>query len=147
MNATKKKYSYLKWYSPEEMHEDTLKWFSQLNFARDEQLFLNNLIKDQTLKLIDASVFEESKTVVNGIAKMEKEIVPLMKLVQSHENGLVIMLDAVDQIELEKTYLQTHKDLLISINSYLAEYQEVKRKLFELVSRQMKKQKQKRLLN
>jgi hypothetical protein len=147
MNAKTRKYRYLEWYSPEEMHEETVKWFSQLKFARDEQLFLNNLVKEQTMKLTDTSVFEESKTVVNSIVKMEKEIVPLLKQVQAHEIKLIIMLDVVDQLKMEKEYMDTHRELLISVNQYLSQYQEVKRKLFQLVSRQLKKEKQRRLLH
>jgi len=146
MDATKKKYQYIEWYSPEEMHEENAKWFSELNFARDEQLFLNDLVKAQTVLLTDAAIFEESKSVVAEIVHREKEIVSLMKQVQAHQNRLEIMLDEPDQIIMEKAYTETHRELLSAVNRYLAEYRMVKRKLFDLISRIMKKDKQNRLL-
>lgn len=146
MNAIKKKYQYIDWYSPEEMHEENAKWFSELNFARDEQLFLNDLVKAQTVLLTDAAVFEESKTLVTEILNREKEIVSLMKQVQAHQNRLEIMLDEPDQIIMEKAYTETHRELLLAVDRYLSEYRTVKRKLFDLVSRIMKKDKQNRLL-
>lgn len=146
MNTTKKKYQYIEWYSPEEMHEENAKWFSELNFARDEQLFLNDLVKAQTVQLTDAAVFEESKTLVTEILNREKEIVSLMKQVQAHQNRLEIMLDEPDQIIMEKAYTETHRELLLAVDRYLSEYRTVKRKLFDLVSRIMKKDKQNRLL-
>lgn len=146
MTTIKRKYQYIEWYSPEEMHDENAKWFSELNFARDEQLFLNDLVKAQTAQLTDIAVFEESKILVTEILHREKEIVSLMKRVQAHQNQLEIMLDEPDQIVLEGTYTETHRELLLEVNRYLSEYREVKQKLFDLISRIMKKDKQNRLL-
>jgi hypothetical protein len=48
-----KSYKYVEWISPVEMHQATLDWLSELNFVRDEQKFLNNLVKSHTLELTD----------------------------------------------------------------------------------------------
>ena len=74
-------------------------------------------------------------------------IVPLFKKVQAHENQLEIMIDNVDQLKMEKAYLETHEELLIAMNEYTPRYREIKEKLFKVVSLIMKKSKQKRLLN
>ncbi len=147
MQAKKLKYGYVEWLSAQEMHEDTLRWMSELNFTRDEQLFLNNLIKSYTLELTDAKIFEESKKLINGILHAEKDIVVLMKRVQAHENQLEIMVNDVDELKMEKAYLETHWELLNETEKYLVDYRTLKKNLFELVSKVMKAQKQKRLLN
>ncbi|TFG75822.1 MAG: hypothetical protein E4H26_05515 [Flavobacteriales bacterium] len=141
------KYTYLEWFSPEELHEAGLAWFSELNFARDEQAFLNDLVKSYTLQLTEHSRFEKSKNIETALSKVEKEGVALMKQVQAHENQLEIMLDGVDQLAMEKAYLQTHKELLIAVGDYMKSYRKVKETLMELVSQVMKQEKQKRLLN
>lgn len=147
MNVTKKKYRYIEeGYGIEEMRKENARWFSELNFARDEQLFLNDLVKAQTVLLTDATIFEESKGVVIEILHWEKEIISLMKQVQAHQNRLEIMLDGSDRPVMETAYVETHKKLLSDVDHYMAEYRTVKRKLFDLVSRIMKKDKQKRLL-
>jgi len=147
MNTKTSKHRYIEWLSPEEMHEASLEWFSELKFIRDEQLFLNNLVTSYTLQLTDSGIFEESKKVIDLLQKTERDIVPLFKKVQLHENQLEIMVDDVDQLKMEKAYLETHKELLISINEYTVRYREIKKKLFKVVSKAMKKSKQKRLLN
>lgn len=146
MNDAKRKYRYMEWYSPEEMHEENARWFSELNFARDEQLFLNDLVKAQTLKLTDIAVFEESKAIVAEISQREKEIVSLMKKVQAHQNQLEVLLEEPGERIMEKAYVETHKELLLAVDQYLVGYRTVKQELFGLISRIMKKDKQNRLL-
>tara|TARA_R110000868_G_scaffold126481_6_gene333594 strand:+ start:10983 stop:11420 length:438 start_codon:yes stop_codon:yes gene_type:complete len=135
------KYSYVEWLSAEEMHETIKQWVSELNFIKDEQLFLNDLVQSHTHQLIDTSIFEESKKAIANLKIAENDLVPLLKMVQIHENQLGIMIDAIDQFKMEKAYLETHKELLIAINSYIQKYREVKEGLFKIVSFAMKKDK------
>ncbi|MET6990856.1 hypothetical protein [Sediminicola arcticus] len=139
--------SYVKWLSPEEMHDMSNQWFSELIFIKDEQLFLNNLIKSHTIQLTDKAVFERSKELVDELLRAEKEVVPLMKKVQLHNNQLDVMIDEVDQLKMEKAYKETHFDLLSAVNMYGNQYRALKERLFKLVSKVMKLDKQKRLLN
>jgi len=145
--SSKRKYRYFEWLGAEEMHEHSLQWLSELKFIRDEQMFLNNLVTSYTVELTDIGIFEESKNVVDQLQKAEIDVVPLFKKVQKHENQLEIMVDDVDQPKMEKAYIETHKQLLSSINDYSLRYRAIKEKLFKLVSKTMKKSKQKRLLN
>tara|TARA_R110002051_G_C8614129_1_gene482326 strand:- start:78 stop:521 length:444 start_codon:yes stop_codon:yes gene_type:complete len=147
MNTKERKKSYIEWLSPEEMHDMSIQWFSELMFIKDEQLFLNNLIKSYTIQLTDKNIFEKSKELVADLLKAEKEVVSLMKKVQLHSNQLEIMVDDVDQLEMEKAYKATHNDLMLAVNEYGANYRNIKEKLFKLVSKVMKSDKQKRLLN
>ncbi len=147
MKSKTAKHSYIEWLSPEEMHEASLNWFSELKFIRDEQLFLNNLVTLYTLQLTDTAIFEESKKVISRLQKAEKDIVPLFKKVQAHENQLEIMVDDINQLKMEKAYQETHKELIISMNQYTVQYREIKEGLFKLITSIMKKNKQKRLLN
>ncbi|WP_411030516.1 hypothetical protein [Spongiimicrobium sp. 3-5] len=146
MMVVKKRYKYLEWLNAQEMHDACTLWLSQLKFARDEQRFLNNLIKSHTLQLIDASVLEQSKETVDALLRKEKELVSLMKQVQLHGNQTVIMVDEVDQLKMEKAHIETHKDLTYLMERYMAQYNHLKEKIFKLVSHVMKKEKQKRLL-
>lgn len=147
MNTKTTKYRYIEWLGAEEMHEASMRWFSELKFIRDEQLFLNNLVTTYTLPLSAPNIFEESKQVIDQLQKAEIDIVPLFKKVQAHENQLEMMVDDVDQPKMEKAYLETHKELLIAINRYTVRYREIKERLFKVVSSILKQSKQKRLLN
>ncbi len=147
MNTKERKINYVEWLSPEEMHDMSIQWFSELMFIMDEQLFLNNLIKSYTIQLTDKGVFEKSKELVAELLKAEKEVVNLLKKVQLHSNQLEIMVDDVDQLKMEKAYKGTHNDLLMAVNEYGTRYRNIKERLFKLVSKVMKLDKQKRLLN
>ena len=140
------KYSYVEWLSAEEMHETSKQFLSELNFIKDEQLFLNDLVKSFTLQLIDTDIFEESKKVIDQIQRFEKDMETLLKKVRAHENQLQIMVDDIDQLTMEKAYIVTHKELLNDVNEYVVKYRKVKERLFKVVSSVMKREKQKRLL-
>ncbi|ALM06905.1 hypothetical protein SB49_03120 [Sediminicola sp. YIK13] len=147
MNTKERKINYVEWLSPEEMHDMSIQWFSELMFIKDEQLFLNNLIKSYTIQLTDKGVFEKSRELVAELLKAEKEVVSLLKKVQLHSNQLEIMVDDVDQLKMEKAYKATHNDLLLEVNAYGNSYRNIKERMFKLVSKVMKLDKQKRLLN
>ncbi len=147
MEATKKKRRYTEWIHAEEMHEASKRWMSALKFTRDEQLFLNDLVKSYTIELTDGTVFDESKKIVNTILYEEEKVIWLMKKVQAHENRLEIMVNNVDQIAKERAYTKTHWELDTEIQQYMTDYQNIKTRLFKLISKVLKKQKQKRLLN
>ena len=147
MSAAINKKRMMEWLDPNEMHEASLKWMSELKFIRDEQLFLNDLVKSYTLQLTDSSVFNESKEIIGAIASSEKELIVLMKKVQAHENQLEIMMDEIDQLKMEKAYTETHWELNSEMARYSVQYRELKLRLFKLVSKVIKRDKGNRLLN
>ncbi len=146
-HSTPPQHRYIEWISPEEMHQEALSWISELNFARDEQKFLDNLVKSYTLQLTDSKIFPASREIVSGIAGAEHSLVPLMKKVQSHANLLEIMVDDIDQPKMEKAYKDSHRELLLAVKKYLQEYRNLKERLFTMLTAVLKKEKQKRLLN
>lgn len=138
---------YIEWISPEEMHVTTLSWVSELKFVKDEQLFLNSLVKSFTSELIEQDIYDRSKELVGAILDAENELKGLLKKVQIHENQLEIMIDDVDQPKMEKAYRDTHIALVHEMDSYLTGYRSLKRQLFDLLGKIIKKEKQSRLLN
>ena len=147
MKTKKQIYRYLEWKSPEEMHETSLEWISALKFVKDEQLFLNDIVKAYTLQITSLGLLEESRKLVTSITNAEAEVDEILKKVQVHENQLSIMIDDVDQPKMEKAYTETHRDMIFAIDTYLTNYRQLKGSLFQMISEVMKKEKQKRLLN
>ncbi len=145
MEATGKNYGYIEWLSAEEMHEASLQWMSELKFVRDEQRFLNDLVASYTPQLADQKVFKESQEIIGAISKSEKEVIEFMKRVKSHENLLEIMVNDVDELKMEKAYIETHWELSSEIKKFSNEYRELKTALFNLVAKVKKMNK--RLLN
>ncbi len=138
---------YVEWQTPEELHETSLDWVSELKFIKDEQHFLDELIKNYTMQLISEKTFEESKEIVNELSQKRKVIEPLLKKIINHHNKLTVLVDDVDQPKEEKQYKEDHRLLLKEISKYFNTYKEVKRKVFEFIKTIIKQGKQKRLLN
>lgn len=147
MNSENKKSHYMKWLDPGQMHRASVQWMSELKFTRDEQLFLNDLVKEYTLPLTDSKVFGVSQDIIGAILIAEKEVELLLNKVRAHEKKLQVMLDSVDQLQQEKAYIASHWNIQSEINNYLSGYRTVKAKLFKLVSKVMKKDKNKYLLH
>ncbi|SEQ35016.1 hypothetical protein SAMN05421824_1424 [Hyunsoonleella jejuensis] len=146
MEAKKINKKYVAWLSTETMHNASKKWLSELEFAKDEQLFFNDLIKSYTLQLIDSKHFNKSKDLVTQLSKVEKQTNELIETVKEHERELTIMVDGINQIELEKAYKEKHSKLIISIGEFLNNYRTLKRELFTMVKGVIKDKKQKKLL-
>jgi len=134
------------WLSPEEMHNNSQKWLSELQFAIDEQLFFDDLIKSYTLQLIDSRHFNESKKIIDKLSILQEETDTLVTTVKNHERGLKVMVDGVNEIKKEQAYKIKHGKLATVINSHLEKYRTLKTQLFSLVIGIIKEGKQKRLL-
>ncbi len=147
MKSNITKHTYVEWLSADEMHTASKLWLSELNFIKDEQLFLNDLVKFYSLQLSEPKIFDESKKLISNIEKAENEVIELIEQIKAHENQLEIMVDKVDQIKMEKAYIETHKELLKTMNNYTNKYWKAKNNLFEFISTLMKKEKQNRLLH
>lgn len=135
------------WRSAEEMHEETVYWMSTLKFVRDEQFFLNELVRSHTLQFLDEAQFQDNKKLIAALTKVEKEVVGLMKRIQGHENLLEIMVNDIDERAKEKAYLTTHGRLIQEFRRYMDQYTLLKSRLFGVITALMKKDKQKQLRN
>ncbi|MCR9228131.1 MAG: hypothetical protein NXH90_11990 [Flavobacteriaceae bacterium] len=147
METKSNKRRFREWFSAEELHEESKKWSSELKFARDEQKFLDQMVKDYTLDIIDSDMFKTIRPVVESLNISEKDLVKLFKKVQLHENQLQVMVDQVDQEKMEAAYLETHNDLAKDVTDYFIGYRDAKNRIFDIVSKVIKRKKQKRLLN
>lgn len=134
-------YSFVEWFSADEIHATIKLWQSELNFIKDEQLFLNELVQIYTPQLIDQLVFKKNKRVIARLKEVEKSLKPLNKKVQIHKDQIGIMMDTIDQLKLEKAYLQIHKELISAMKLYAQNYRTIKSELFKIIALVMKKNK------
>ncbi len=140
-------YKFVEWSSPEELHQETLNWLSELRFIKDEIQFLNSLIENYTLNLISGEIYKKSFRVITELSKEDKVLKELLKEVAAHSNKMEILVDGEDQIQEEKAFKVEHHALKIKVLSYESDFRKTKKEIFMLIKRIMKAQKQKRLLN
>lgn len=138
---------YIESKNPDELHVESLNWISELRFIKDEQHFLNELLKSYTIQLIENQDFAKNKEIISKLSKLRKIGEKLLKKLINHENELLILVDGIDQIKEEKHYRFLHSTYLLEVTNYFNDYKDVKRVIFDVVKEIMKHEKQKRLLN
>lgn len=146
MKSKHRNIKYIEWRSPEELHEDTIEWLSDLDFVKVEQSFLEELIKENTINLISGDTFTKSKEIVNKLSKNIKKVEELHDKVQAHSNGLEILVDEVKEEKKEERFKQEHHLLNAKISLFMIDFRDIKNEIFELIKNIMKQNKQKRLL-
>ena len=137
---------YEAWLSTETMHKASVKWLSELKFAKDEQLFFDDLVKSYTLQLIDSKHFAESKKIVMNLNTLQKETNSLIEIIETHNRSLAIMVDGINQLAEEEAYKKEHGKLIITNSNFMKKYRTVKTELFTLIKSILKEGKQKRLI-
>lgn len=146
METTARNYKYVEWKSAEEMHFSSIKWISELNFIKDEHLFFEDMLKEYTLPIIESHLLSKVKDLIVRITKYQQKTETLLNRITKHRNGLQIMVDGINQLEEENKYKKEHRELLIDVNQFSLEYNDLKKEIFETISQALKQQKQKRLL-
>lgn len=138
---------YIETKSADELHVESLNWISELKFIKDEQHFLDELLKSHTLDLIEDTYFDKSNTIIANLSKHRKTGEELLKKMINHENELLILVDGIDQITEEKKYRFLHSKYLLEVTNYFNDYKDTKKEIFDVIKKIMKEEKQKRLLN
>ncbi len=138
---------YIESKNPDELHVESLNWISELKFIKDEQHFLDELLKSYTIQLIENQDFSKNKKIISQLSKLRKTGEKLLKKLINHENELLILVDGIDQIKEEKHYRFLHSTYLLEVTNYFNDYKAIKRDIFIVVKAIMKHEKQKRLLN
>ena len=138
---------YIESKSPDELHVESLNWISELKFIKDEQRFLNDLLKSFTLQLLENQEFSKNREIINNLTKIRKGGEQLLKKRINHENELLILVDGIDQIKEEKHYRFLHSTYLLEVTNYFNDYKSLKKEIFSVIKQILKQEKQKRLLN
>ena len=147
MKTTHTNAKHTEWLSADEMHFESKKWLSELEFCKEEQWFFEDLIRSYTLQILDNNHFEESKRLIDKLTKIVEQTQTLINAVKSHEKELSIMVDGIDQIKEETAYKKEHRNLTELVEEFRKRYRSIKAKLFNLIKMVMKEGKQHRLLD
>ncbi len=147
MRTTQQSTKYIEWISAEDMHSDSLHWLSQLRFIKDEHFFFEHLIASFSTQLKELDIFSSDKEIIDAITRSYRRTEQLIKIVVMHEKELQIMVDGIDQLEDERKYKETHRNLTMEIDEFLKEYRILKTQLFNIVKSIKKEEKLQFLLD
>jgi len=138
-------YKIIEWSTPEELHEACVLWLSELEFIKDEQVFLNELITDYTIPLIAAKIYHSSLSIVGNLLKEEKQLNALIDRVKDHRNKVEKLFDTQADPRIKKAFIEAHYYLKLDVNSYASTYRKTKTELFDKLKKIMKEQRPERL--
>ncbi|WP_304145271.1 hypothetical protein [Mesoflavibacter zeaxanthinifaciens] len=123
----------VEWYSAERMHEMSKNWLSDLNFIKDEQVFLEELITNYTQKILEEESLTRAQTATTALYRTKRGCEKLINQIVQHENDLRLMVDGKDEIEKETQYKEEHREITGVISSFYHDYKAVKFEIFELI--------------
>lgn len=141
MKTTQTTVKYIEWISPEDMHNDSKDWLSQLNFIKDEYLFFEHLITSLSNELSTLNDFLADKELIDILNKSHKKVLQLIAAVVKHEKALQIMLDEINQPKDEKNYKETHRKLAVEVHEFLGEHYNLKTQFFDILTKMKKEEK------
>lgn len=139
------KFRYLEWNDAQAIHDVTILWQSQIEFVKDEQAFLGELLTEHTLQLLSETGYEYAKHLAVELDKLEKEIPKLVKRLNTHRNEIVVLMDEKDEFQQERAFQDAHLLLEIKMGDYLEKYKLLKEEIFKTMKMIFAKSKEKRI--
>ena len=137
------------WYgrlkSIEELHNDSRLWLSEIDFVNDEIRFLNHLLSSNYIDFLDAGLLNKTKELIVKISDEKEAGTSLYKLIRDHERKLSDLIET-KSVTNNKNYLQVHEKFERKIDRYFKKNKEIKKQIFKIVEKVMRKKEQKKLI-
>ena len=127
------------------MYQATNRWISELKFIADEEHFFEELILDYTLAFLDKEHIVKSKKKIDSLKKNQKMGADLLQHLQVHRNRLQELLDDIIVPNEYETYRNKHFDWAIQTNTLKERNRKLKKELYVVLKKYLKKNKQKKI--
>lgn len=128
------------------LHDDSLKWITELDFIADEQAFLENLLSSHFLELSSSDHYEATRKLIKKLKEVEKSGRELIDTIQLHNKHMATMIES-KQLEYDENLEAEHERIQLDFDNYLVKFKFVKKKIFNMIKQIMLDHKQKLLIN
>ena len=126
--------------SVEVLHRESMEWLEEIEFMKDEAAFFYGLIVRRLKTPYDPLNAEELKSIENHLIFVSTNMLAMLHdSVVKHEQFLSRMTESVKQDE--QSYRSRHNTLAKKFSSFEKEFKELKRKIFSVVEREVKRKK------
>jgi hypothetical protein len=125
-----------------EMHLESRKWISYLQFMSDEILFIDKLLNSYVFEPDTPDLFERLQEYQQGLERTKKDIKEVQGYIIGHENDLGGLLEISDQ-NLDFAYSKKHEQYATEVESCLQNFQHLKADIFNYAGGILKKRKNK----
>jgi len=131
-----------------DLHDSTVNWVSELEFMKDEQVFLEHLLSTHFLDLSAENLYDATRKLIRKLKEVEKLGIELYNKIHKYNNEIGEVLETKEtnenQIEkINKEYVDFKKDF----ENYNVKFKYVKKKIFGLIKEIMVHHKQKLLIS
>ena len=128
------------------LHDDSLKWITELDFIADEQAFLENLLSSHFLELSSSDHYEATRKLIKKLKEVEKSGRELIDTIELHNKHMATMIES-KQLEYDENLEAEHERIQLDFDNYLVKFKFVKKKIFNMIKQIMLDHKQKLLIN
>lgn len=127
------------------LHEQSTSWMSDLEFMKDEQIFLEHLLSTHFLDLSKSKLYEPTRKLIKKLKDVEKMGRDLFDKIQLHNKHLSTLIES-SKYKGKKGFKKEHRHIEKDFETYELNFKYVKKKIFNMIKDIMKNHKQKLLI-
>jgi len=127
-------------------HEQNIIGTNELEFVKDEHVFLEHLLSAHFLDLSSEKLFEPTKKLIQKLNDVEKMRNELDDEVQTHDKHIATLLESL-QISDKKNIEKEHQRIQKDFETFHLKFKFVKKKIYNMIKEIMKEHKQKLLIS
>jgi len=122
----------------EEMHQDSKKWISHLNFMADEIIFFDHLLNSYVFEPDTPLLFEDLQKHQGRLKESKKLCSKVIGDIFDHENKLGGLLEILNST-LDQAYQTEHQQLRVKVEDCIDDFRRLKSGLYAYASGILKK--------
>ena len=128
------------------LHESSIIWISELEFMKDEEVFMEQLLSSHFLDLSTEKLYESTRKLIKKLKEVELLGEELIEKVRSHNEKIASAIENV-KLNRERDLVKNHMDIGKDFENLILKYRYVKKKIFAVIKEIMIHHKQKLLLS
>ncbi len=128
------------------LHDNSITWISELEFMKDEQVFLEHLLSTHFLDLSTEKLYEPTRKLIRKLKEVELLGVELTEKVDSHNEKIALVIEKKKQ-NFDTDLVNDQGTIQKDFYTYTLKFRYVKKKIFGVIKEIMIHHKQKLLIN
>jgi hypothetical protein len=125
--------------------KEILQWINELEFIKDEQIFLEHLLGSHFLELSTPELYEPTKKLIKNLKNIENKGNELKVTIKIHKKHIASLIESTGDTQKSESKKE-HKIIKGEFENYILNFKEVKKEIFDVIKEIMKTNKQKFLI-
>ncbi len=125
--------------------KESLQWINELEFIKDERIFLEHLLGSHFLALSTPKLYEPTKELITDLKKVENKRHELLVIIKIHKKRIATLIESIESTE-KLEFKNEHSKIKKEFKKYVLNFKKVKKDIFDIIKEIMKKDKLKFLI-